>query len=40
MVILIGKSSNLRLCREYGCKYIVIDGNYDAAQIAAQIKML
>ncbi len=33
-------AANLRLCREYGCKYILIDGNYDAAQIAAQIKML
>lgn len=40
MVILIGGAADLRLCREYGCKYIVIDGNYDAAQIAAQIKML
>lgn len=33
-------AANLRLCREYGCKYILIDGNYDAAQIAAQIKIL
>lgn len=33
-------AANLRLCREYGCKYILIDGNYDAVQIAAQIKML
>lgn len=33
-------AANLRLCREYGCKYILIDENYDAAQIAAQIKML
>lgn len=33
-------AANLRLCREYGCKYILIDGNYDTAQIAAHIKML
>lgn len=40
MVILMENAANLRLCREYGCKYILIDGNYGAAQIAAQIKML
>ena len=33
-------AANLRLCREYGCKYILVDGIYDTAQIAAQIKML